>query len=84
MYLSRPLHIPVADCAVVASSHLGTHGAAVAIGEQPLKAVEGTIEDYRAMGRLSAAHPSVGENSLTSSGTAFFDGDKVSYRDFIF
>ena len=73
-----PLHLPVADVAVVAQSFMDTCGAAVAVGEQPLKAVGGTLEDYRAMGRLSAAHPSVGENSLTSSGTAFFD--VIKYR----
>jgi phosphoribosylformylglycinamidine synthase len=32
-----PLHLPVADVAVVAQSHFGLTGAAIAIGEQPIK-----------------------------------------------
>ena len=32
-----PLHLPVADVAVVAQSHFGLTGAATAIGEQPIK-----------------------------------------------
>ena len=32
-----PLHTPLADVAVVALSHFSAHGAATAIGEQPIK-----------------------------------------------
>jgi len=32
-----PLHLPVSDVAVTAQSHLGISGAAIAIGEQPVK-----------------------------------------------
>jgi len=44
-----PLHLPVCDVAVVAQSHFGTTGAAMAIGEQPLK----TLIDPAAMARLT-------------------------------
>ena len=42
------------DVAVVAQSFMDKCGAAVAVGEQPLKAVGGTLEDYRRMARLYA------------------------------
>jgi phosphoribosylformylglycinamidine synthase len=44
-----PLHLPVADVAVVAQSHLGTTGGATAIGEQPVKG----LLDPAAMARLT-------------------------------
>ncbi len=44
-----PLHLPVADVAVVAHGHLGTAGAATAIGEQPAKG----LLDPAAMARLT-------------------------------
>jgi len=44
-----PLHLPVADVAVVAHGHLGTAGAATAIGEQPVKG----LLDPAAMARLT-------------------------------
>jgi phosphoribosylformylglycinamidine synthase len=34
-----PLHLPVCDVAVVAQSHFSTTGAAIAIGEQPIKSL---------------------------------------------
>ncbi|KDD76052.1 hypothetical protein H632_c378p1, partial [Helicosporidium sp. ATCC 50920] len=46
-----PLHTPLADVAALASSHWNLHGAATAIGEQPLKG----LLDPRAMARLSLA-----------------------------
>jgi phosphoribosylformylglycinamidine synthase len=44
-----PLQVTVADVAVIAQSHLGTTGAATAIGEQPIKG----FLDTGAMARLS-------------------------------
>ncbi|UCC84421.1 MAG: phosphoribosylformylglycinamidine synthase [Gemmatimonadota bacterium] len=44
-----PLQVTVADVAVIAQSHLGTTGAATAIGEQPIKG----FLDMGAMARLS-------------------------------
>ncbi len=44
-----PLHLPLADVAVVAQSHLGTTGGATAIGEQPVKG----LLDPAAMARLT-------------------------------
>ncbi len=44
-----PLQLTVADVAVVAQSHLGLTGAAISIGEQPLK----TLLDPAAMARMS-------------------------------
>jgi phosphoribosylformylglycinamidine synthase len=44
-----PLHLTVADVAVVAQSHFGQTGAAISIGEQPLK----TLLDPAAMARMS-------------------------------
>ena len=44
-----PLQLTVSDVAVVAQSHIGLTGAAIAIGEQPLK----TLLDPRAMARMS-------------------------------
>jgi phosphoribosylformylglycinamidine synthase len=43
-----PLHLTVADVAVVAQSHFGLTGTAISIGEQPLK----TLLDPSAMARL--------------------------------
>jgi phosphoribosylformylglycinamidine synthase len=44
-----PLQLTVADVAVVAQSHFGTTGAAIAIGEQPIKG----LVDPAAMGRMT-------------------------------
>ncbi len=44
-----PLQLTVADVAVIAQSHLGLTGAAISIGEQPLK----TLLDPAAMARMS-------------------------------
>ncbi|HEX9885585.1 MAG TPA: phosphoribosylformylglycinamidine synthase [Longimicrobiales bacterium] len=44
-----PLHLTVADVSVIAQSHLGTTGAATAIGEQPIKG----LLDPGAMARMS-------------------------------
>jgi phosphoribosylformylglycinamidine synthase len=44
-----PLQLTVADVAVVAQSHFGTTGAAIAIGEQPIKG----LLDPAAMGRMT-------------------------------
>ncbi len=44
-----PLHLPVADVAVIAQSHLDTVGGATAIGEQPVKG----LADPAAMARLT-------------------------------
>jgi len=44
-----PLQLTVADVAVIAQSHLGTTGAATAIGEQPIKG----LVDPAAMARMS-------------------------------
>jgi phosphoribosylformylglycinamidine synthase len=46
-----PLQLPVADVAVIAQSHFGKTGAAIAIGEQPVK----TLLDPAAMARLTVA-----------------------------
>ena len=46
---SGPLHMTVADVAVIAQSHFGITGAATAIGEQPLKG----LIDTAAMARMS-------------------------------
>ncbi len=46
-----PLHLTVADVAVIARSHLDTTGAATAIGEQPVKG----LLDPAAMARLTVA-----------------------------
>lgn len=46
-----PLHTPLANCGVVASSHLGTTGIATACGEQPVKG----LLDPAAMARLTVA-----------------------------
>jgi phosphoribosylformylglycinamidine synthase len=46
-----PLHLPVSDVAVIAQSHMGKTGAAISIGEQPVK----TLIDPAAMARLTAA-----------------------------
>ena len=34
-----PLHLPVSDVAIIAQSHFGVTGAAISIGEQPIKAL---------------------------------------------
>ena len=44
-----PLQLTVADVAVIAQSHFGTTGAAIAIGEQPIKG----LVDPAAMGRMA-------------------------------
>jgi len=44
-----PLQLPVSDVAVIAQSHFGLTGAAIAIGEQPVK----TLIDPSAMARLT-------------------------------
>jgi phosphoribosylformylglycinamidine synthase len=44
-----PLQLTVADCAVIAASHLDTVGAATAIGEQPIKG----LVDPAAMARMT-------------------------------
>ena len=44
-----PLHIPLADCAVVAQGFHGLTGAVTAIGEQPIKG----LLDPAAMARLT-------------------------------
>ena len=44
-----PLQLPVSDVAVIAQSHFGLTGAAISIGEQPVK----TLIDPEAMARLS-------------------------------
>ena len=46
-----PLQLPVADVAVVAQSHFGVTGAAIAIGEQPVK----SLVDVRAGARIAVA-----------------------------
>lgn len=46
-----PLQLTVSDVAVIAQSHFGTTGAAIAIGEQPLKG----LIDPAAMARMSVA-----------------------------
>ena len=46
-----PLHLPVADVAIVAQSHFGATGAAIATGEQPLK----SLVDVRAGVRMAVA-----------------------------
>ncbi|MDP2156549.1 MAG: phosphoribosylformylglycinamidine synthase [Nitrospirota bacterium] len=48
---SGPLQLTVADVAVIAQSHFGTTGAAISIGEQPLKG----LIDPAAMARMSVA-----------------------------
>ena len=45
-----PLHTPLADVAVVASSHFGTTGLATAVGEQPIKG----LLDSGAQARMTA------------------------------
>ncbi|CAD7934206.1 unnamed protein product [Amoebophrya sp. A25] len=50
-----PLHTPLADCAVVAHSPLSNHGAAVSIGEQPLKGLSGDIVDLQRQAKLTVA-----------------------------
>lgn len=44
-----PLHLPVCDVAVIAQSHFGRTGAAIAVGEQPAK----TLIDPAAMARMT-------------------------------
>lgn len=44
-----PLHIPLADCAVVAQGYHGLTGGVTAIGEQPIKG----LIDPAAMARLA-------------------------------
>jgi phosphoribosylformylglycinamidine synthase len=44
-----PLQLPVSDVAVVAQSHFGLTGAAIAIGEQPIK----MLIDEKAGSRMS-------------------------------
>jgi len=46
-----PLQLPVSDVAVIAQSHFGLTGAAISIGEQPVK----TLIDPAAMARLTVA-----------------------------
>eukprot|EP00741_Cyanophora_paradoxa_P009030 tig00001437_g8743.t1 len=46
-----PLQLPVSDVAVIAQSHFGKTGSAIAIGEQPMKG----LVDPSAMGRMSVA-----------------------------
>ncbi len=46
-----PLHLPVCDVAVVAQSHFGLTGAAIAIGEQPIK----SLVNVRAGVRMAVA-----------------------------
>ena len=46
-----PLHIPLADCGVIAHSHIGVSGAVTAVGEQPIKG----LLDPAAMARMTTA-----------------------------
>jgi phosphoribosylformylglycinamidine synthase len=46
-----PLHLPVSDVSIVAQSHFGITGAAIAIGEQPIK----NLVDVRAGARMAVA-----------------------------
>ncbi len=46
-----PLHLPVCDVSVVAQSHFGLTGAALSIGEQPVK----SLVDVRAGARMAVA-----------------------------
>jgi phosphoribosylformylglycinamidine synthase len=46
-----PLHLTVSDVAVISQSHFGTTGAAISIGEQPVKG----LIDPGAMARISVA-----------------------------
>jgi phosphoribosylformylglycinamidine synthase len=46
-----PLHLPVCDVSVVAQSHFGLTGAAISIGEQPIKG----LVDSRAGARMAVA-----------------------------
>ncbi len=46
-----PLHLPVSDVAVIAQSHFGDTGAAIAVGEQPVK----SLVDVRAGVRMAVA-----------------------------
>ncbi len=46
-----PLHLPVSDVSVVAQSHFGLTGAALSIGEQPIK----SLVDVRAGARMAVA-----------------------------
>ncbi|HYK88501.1 MAG TPA: phosphoribosylformylglycinamidine synthase [Acidobacteriota bacterium] len=46
-----PLHLPVSDFAVVAQSHFSTTGAAISVGEQPVK----SLVDVRAGVRMAVA-----------------------------
>ena len=48
---SGPLHLPVCDVAAVAQSHFGTTGAAIAVGEQPVK----SLVEVRAGVRMAVA-----------------------------
>jgi phosphoribosylformylglycinamidine synthase len=48
---SGPLHLPVCDVAIVAQSHFSGSGAAIAIGEQPVK----SLVDVRAGARMAVA-----------------------------
>merc|ERR1719261_876292 len=50
-----PLQTPLANCAVIAQSLLGNTGGVTSIGEAPLKALSGSKEDHKRMGRLAVA-----------------------------
>lgn len=50
-----PLHTPLANFAMFAQSHLSNCGCATAIGEQPLKALNGSTASCCAMARLAVA-----------------------------
>merc|ERR1719456_71999 len=49
------LQTPLANCGVIALSHLGVAGTVTSMGEQPLKALKGDTEGNRVMARLSVA-----------------------------
>jgi phosphoribosylformylglycinamidine synthase len=46
-----PLHIPLANCGVIAHNHFSKTGVAIAIGEQPIKG----LIDNPAMARMTVA-----------------------------
>merc|ERR1719387_2191119 len=50
-----PLQTPLANCGVIALSHLDVAGTVTAMGEQPLKALKGDVEGNRAMAKLAVA-----------------------------
>ena len=65
-----PLHTPLADCAVTALSYFSTRGAAVAVGEQPIKGLIGkTIVGYQAIDNVAM--------SKRVSELSHYDGDEA-------